>query len=179
MGVRSYVPALGRFTSVDPVVGGSATAYDYSNADPVNQSDLTGMYPAQELTPAERRLCVLSPWNKSKCNKARNLANRAIRATTRLYGGNRDDGWSNAYQHCYWNALMTVSLGAGFAKKVADAHEDNPPSPSRSMDLQNNFMGRRIAMNRMWRPSGTRARAVSRACHANAAPIGQLQAIRP
>jgi RHS repeat-associated protein len=42
MGVRSYVPALGRFTSVDPVAGGSATAYDYANADPVNQLDLDG-----------------------------------------------------------------------------------------------------------------------------------------
>jgi RHS repeat-associated protein len=42
MGVRSYVPAMGRFTSVDPVVGGSATAYDYSNADPVNGLDLDG-----------------------------------------------------------------------------------------------------------------------------------------
>ena len=42
MGVRSYVPSLGRFTSTDPVVGGSASAYDYGTADPVNNLDLDG-----------------------------------------------------------------------------------------------------------------------------------------
>jgi RHS repeat-associated protein len=42
MGVRSYVPALGRFTSVDPVENGSANAYEYSAGDPVNNVDLDG-----------------------------------------------------------------------------------------------------------------------------------------
>ena len=42
MGRRSYVPAVGRFISTDPIAGGSANAYDYANADPVNGLDLTG-----------------------------------------------------------------------------------------------------------------------------------------
>jgi RHS repeat-associated protein len=46
MGVRSYVPAIGRFISTDPVQGGSANAYDYANGDPLNQFDFTGTSPA-------------------------------------------------------------------------------------------------------------------------------------
>ncbi len=42
MGVRSYVPVIGRFISTDPVLGGSANAYDYVAQDPVNGFDLTG-----------------------------------------------------------------------------------------------------------------------------------------
>lgn len=42
MGARSYVPVIGRFLSPDPVLGGSANAYDYANQDPVNVSDLDG-----------------------------------------------------------------------------------------------------------------------------------------
>ena len=42
MGVRLYHPGIGRFLQVDPVAGGSASAYDYCNADPVNCTDLAG-----------------------------------------------------------------------------------------------------------------------------------------
>jgi RHS repeat-associated protein len=57
MGVRSYVPSLGRFTSVDPVAGGSASAYDYANADPCNQVDLYGRSSQPRIIHHARRAC--------------------------------------------------------------------------------------------------------------------------
>ncbi len=45
MGVRTYVPALGRFLQTDPVQGGSSNAYDYAYQDPVNVTDLDGRFP--------------------------------------------------------------------------------------------------------------------------------------
>ncbi|MDQ2629574.1 MAG: DNRLRE domain-containing protein [Actinomycetota bacterium] len=44
MGVRSYVPTIGRFLSIDPLLGGSANAYDYSFQDPINKFDLDGRW---------------------------------------------------------------------------------------------------------------------------------------
>jgi len=42
MGLRSYVPGIGRFISMDIYPGGSANRYDYGNADPVNNFDVEG-----------------------------------------------------------------------------------------------------------------------------------------
>jgi RHS repeat-associated protein len=67
MGVRSYIPALGRFLTPDPVPGGSANAYDYANQDPINQFDLTG-----ECTPGHGK-CYGPPtpaWAKKAARRS-------------------------------------------------------------------------------------------------------------
>jgi RHS repeat-associated protein len=51
MGVRSYVPTLGRFLQTDPVKGGSANAYEYGFGDCVNNFDLDGMRVAHDPAP--------------------------------------------------------------------------------------------------------------------------------
>jgi RHS repeat-associated protein len=43
VGARSYIPTLGRFLQVDPVDGGSVNPYNYTNQDPLNQTDLSGL----------------------------------------------------------------------------------------------------------------------------------------
>ncbi|MGN6816790.1 MAG: RHS repeat domain-containing protein, partial [Solirubrobacterales bacterium] len=67
MGKRSYVPEMGRFISTDPVHGGSANAYDYVNADPVNGYDLNGEWPTPKSVRRMLRRAVRN------ANRNRNL----------------------------------------------------------------------------------------------------------
>jgi RHS repeat-associated protein len=69
MGVRSYVPAMGRFISVDPVLGGSANAYEYADGDPINGLDLLGT--------CSKRRCGRSSRNRSRPARGRASITRA------------------------------------------------------------------------------------------------------
>jgi RHS repeat-associated protein len=44
MGVRSYVPEIGRFLQPDPKPGGSADAYAYTYGNPLNETDPSGQW---------------------------------------------------------------------------------------------------------------------------------------
>jgi hypothetical protein len=60
----------------------------------------------------------------------------------------RNDGHNDAFRHAYWNARLTAAFGESWAKQFTTAHEgSNPGSSTReAMDLYNNEVGRRIAL---------------------------------
>ncbi|CAF3251756.1 unnamed protein product [Rotaria socialis] len=82
------------------------------------------------------------------CAKAKTNADVAAAEAQNSYPGKTlHNGIGDALRHCYWNALMTISVGRDQAKKVADLHEDNNttgPLEERVMDLKNNEIGRQV-----------------------------------
>ena len=58
-------------------------------------------------------------------------------------------GAADAFRHIYWSYRMTEDVGPDAAKRFADAHEITVPTPDgdRLMDLFNNNLGRRLALD--------------------------------
>lgn len=57
------------------------------------------------------------------------------------------DSHLDAFRHAYWNALMVQKYGEDFARDFATAHEGSAETAdSEAMDLYNNQVGRRIAV---------------------------------
>ena len=81
-------------------------------------------------------------------NRAKNIA---YEYGEKVYGDKSgiDRTQANAYRHAMWNAVMTDLIGEKRAQKFADAHEaeflKKYPKDC-EMDLHNNELGRRIAL---------------------------------
>jgi hypothetical protein len=61
MGARVYDPYTGTFTQPDPIQGGGANAYGYTDGDPVNGTDLSGDAPCTEcIATSDAQRCLLT-----------------------------------------------------------------------------------------------------------------------
>jgi RHS repeat-associated protein len=97
----------------------------------------------RSLNPEEKKLAKHHPHEFYHFLSDGDFAHKRTQA---WYGmGVRDNTKGNAFQHAYWNALLSGDLGVDRCKVWTDAHEygfaNNRPRPKR-MDLHNNKVGR-------------------------------------
>jgi RHS repeat-associated protein len=110
MGLRSYVPALGRFLTMDPIRGGSANAYDYANQDPVNNFDLTGECAHRKKSCQRKEARKLK---RRAHRKAKNRGMRRIAAASR--GGGASASFVAPLPWDLFGADMREKVGGGAA----------------------------------------------------------------
>ncbi|GGX82505.1 RHS repeat protein [Streptomyces fructofermentans] len=143
MGARLYDPATGRFLSLDPVRGGSANAYDYANADPVNQFDLDGRASAWRKKYEEAKAC--NSLGHGGCAFAISLSGILL---WKLPGSKSRN---NALRHFIWQAALTYFFGWRAAKRLGDAHEYGQTSKDSRKDQRNNAVARAFATHSYYR----------------------------
>lgn len=104
----------------------------------------------QWLINMERAACLAS-LGPVVCVTMNRAASDAKEATFALFQRDAGRDESDAFRHCYWNALMTIRVDSNSAKIIADNHErysvqvGEPTFQEESeMDLYNNAQGRMI-----------------------------------
>jgi RHS repeat-associated protein len=147
-GYRDYAPALARFTSEDPV---RDNWFVYVNNDPVNWIDPWGLEP--NPTVRDILTSITNPIGAFFVLNNKRIVESYIRDNYEMLQGEGDglssDGHNDridAFRHTAWNALNAKYLGEVEARRFADAHEARPAQPDdeRTMDLNNNEIGRRL-----------------------------------
>lgn len=124
MGVRSYVPAIGRFLSLDPVTGGSANSYECSFADPINNSDVSGMASRKKMARRARdfrRLVKIKNQAKKQMTRVAKGSANSVESTKRLRAVahkafkkardefKRNPGWGGVCQRAFKKMRLETS----------------------------------------------------------------------
>ncbi|WP_156094708.1 DUF6973 domain-containing protein [Nocardia lijiangensis] len=105
--------------------------------------------PYDSMGTNEKQVCFSNPrdCDASYIANDYNIAWSASKAA--FPDGSGESDRQDATRHCIWQALMTESSNADFAKRMADAHEKDQPSPlhgSKEMDEWNNHTGRELGL---------------------------------
>lgn len=102
-----------------------------------------------KLNDLEQKLCRA---HRIVCVRVALTVFKARSASVKAFPDGDVGGRIDCFRHTYWNAAMTRSVGADYAKDWADAHENGNPANQRSakdrllsqMDFFNNDVGRKI-----------------------------------
>lgn len=80
MGVRTYIPQLGRFLQPDPDPNGSPNAYTYTFGDPLNETDSTGEYAEYTIGGPSAALIAYATQSSNEAAAQQAAENAAARA---------------------------------------------------------------------------------------------------
>ncbi|HVS99844.1 MAG TPA: RHS repeat-associated core domain-containing protein [Solirubrobacterales bacterium] len=109
MGVRSYIPQIGRFLSPDPVPGGSANAYDYANANPITGFDLLGESPSAHACYQSSIGCECKLWAHLKKGARKGTVRLTVVQKCNRFGGISKRGeevrWESRAPHGSYHSI--------------------------------------------------------------------------
>ncbi|WP_067807937.1 WXG100 family type VII secretion target [Nocardia beijingensis] len=124
--------------------GSEQTPAGQPQAKPIND----GYGSWSDLGENEKSVCLNNPRD---CNNSRERRDKQIAQdeSAKAFPGDPESTRQDAARHCIWQGLTTESANADFAKRLADAHEKDKPSPlngSKEMDEWNNHTGRQVGL---------------------------------
>lgn len=91
---------------------------------------------------------MLGDLNAAELLDFQRIREQAFEWSAAAFPEDNNDGHMDAMRHAYWNALMARRYGVDWTERYGMAHERLPGNPSdrEAMDLFNNEVGRKIAL---------------------------------